>query len=84
MEKTMPTPSKSGNTYTFVYLALRANIQKNTKPYVCNCSNCELSRYSRFMNYYENKENIQSNERILKKLQNKKILEKRETISIIL
>ena len=51
------TSSKSGNTYTFVYLTLGREINKNTKPYVCQCSECDFSRYAKFMKYMNNKEN---------------------------
>lgn len=56
MEKALLT--RSGNTYTFVYLELGAEIKKSIKPYVCICSDCEMKKYARFMHNYEDKENI--------------------------
>lgn len=54
--------TRSGNTYTFVYLALSSEIKKGIKPYVCNCADCEMKKYARFMRNYEDKENNYENQ----------------------
>ena len=46
---------KSSNTYTFIYLTLAPILHKNSKPYVCLCEKCEISKYNKFMRFYERK-----------------------------